>query len=149
MAVTGGSHGGYMTAWVITHTDRFAAAVSQRGVYNMLSFYGTTDLPSMAESDYGIEFWEEPKLLWQQSPIAHAENITTPLLILHSENDFRVPISDAEQFFAVLRRMGKTVSFVRFPREGHELSRSGELKHRIERLTRMVDWFDRYCLAEV
>jgi dipeptidyl aminopeptidase/acylaminoacyl peptidase len=148
MAVTGGSHGGYMTAWVITHTDRFAAAVSQRGVYNFLSFYGTTDMPSMIESDYGIEMWEEPELLWQQSPIAYAEDVTTPLLIMHSDNDFRVPISDAEQFFTVLRRMGKTVSFVRFPREGHELSRSGEIKHRIERLTRMVEWFDRYCKGD-
>jgi dipeptidyl aminopeptidase/acylaminoacyl peptidase len=98
--------------------------------------------------EFGAEPWEDPELLWRYSPLAYAHNITTPLLIIHSESDFRAPIPDAEQLFAIVRRNGQTVEFVRFPREGHELSRSGELKHRIERLTRMVAWFDRYCKPE-
>jgi dipeptidyl aminopeptidase/acylaminoacyl peptidase len=145
MAVTGGSYGGYMTAWIVGHTDRFAAAVSQRGVYNLLSFYGTSDVPLLISNEYDTEPWENPQLLWQQSPLAYAHQIRTPLLILHSENDFRVPISDGEQLFAYIRRSGGTVKMIRFPREGHELSRSGEPAHRASRLTHMIAWFDRYC----
>ena len=145
LAVTGGSYGGYMTAWITSHTDRFAAAVSQRGVYNLLSFYGTSDVPLLVSNEYDAEPWEDPQLLWQQSPLAHAHRIKTPLLIIHSENDFRVPISDGEQLFAYIRRSGGTVKMIRFPREGHELSRSGEPAHRASRLTHMIEWFDRYC----
>ena len=148
MAVTGGSYGGYMTAWVVGHTDRFAAAVSQRGVYNLVSFYGTSDIPSLITEEFGVEPWEDPALLWKHSPLAYAHTITTPLLLIHSDNDFRVPIPDAEQLFAIVHRNGGVVELVRFPREGHELSRSGEIRHRIERLTRMVGWFDRYCKPE-
>lgn len=149
MAVTGGSYGGYMTAWIVGHTDRFAAAVSQRGVYNLLSFYGTTDVPLLITNEYDVEPWEDPLRLWQHSPLAYAHQIKTPLLILHSENDFRVPISDGEQLFAYVRRSGGTVRMIRFPRDGHELSRSGEPAHRASRLTHMIDWFDRYCQIEV
>jgi dipeptidyl aminopeptidase/acylaminoacyl peptidase len=146
MAVTGGSYGGYMTAWIVGHTERFAAAVSQRGVYNLLSFYGTSDVPSLISDEFGVLPWDDAAFLWQQSPIAYAHNIRTPLLIFHSENDFRVPVSDGEQLFAYVRKSGGTVQMVRFPREGHELSRSGEPEHRVARLSRMVEWFDRYCL---
>jgi len=145
MAVTGGSYGGYMTAWVVGHTDRFKSAVTQRGVYNLISFYGTTDVPFLIKSDFGVEPWEDIDFMWEQSPLAYAQHITTPLLIIHSDNDFRAPIPDAEQLFAFLRRMGKTVKMIRYPREGHELSRSGEPKHRVSRLTEMVNWFDEYC----
>lgn len=145
LAVTGGSYGGYMTAWIVGHTDRFAAAVAQRGVYNLLSFYGTTDVPLLITNEFGAEPWDDPMLLWQHSPLAYAHRIKTPLLILHSENDFRVPISDGEQLFAYVRRSGGTVRMIRFPREGHELSRSGEPAHRVSRLQHMIDWFDRYC----
>ena len=148
MAVTGGSYGGYMTAWIVGHTDRFAAAVAQRGVYNLLSFYGTTDVPLLIANEFGAEPWDDPILLWQHSPLAYAHQIKTPLLILHSENDFRVPISDGEQLFAYVRRSGGTVKMIRFPREGHDLSRSGEPAHRVSRLTHMIDWFDRYCQPE-
>lgn len=148
MAVTGGSYGGFMTGWVVTHTDRFKAAVSQRGVYNLSSFYGTSDVPLLISSEFGVEPWEDQALLWQYSPLAHAQNVTTPTLLIHSENDFRVPIEQAEQFFAFIHRSTDTpVELVRFPRDGHELSRSGEPKHRVARLTRMVEWFDRYCKA--
>lgn len=148
MAVTGGSYGGYMTAWVVGHTDRFAAAVTQRGVYNLLSFYGTSDVPMLISNEFDVEPWEDPDLLWKHSPLAYAHKITTPLLIIHSENDFRVPIAEAEQLFAFVKRSGGTVKMLRFPRDGHELSRSGEPAHRVKRLTEMVRWFDEYCMKQ-
>ena len=147
MAITGGSYGGYMTAWIIGHTDRFAAAVSQRGVYNLSSFYGTSDVPSLISGEFDAEPWEEPEVLWHHSPLAYAHKIKTPTLILHSENDYRVPIEQAEQLFAFIRRSGGTVEMWRYPRDGHELSRSGEPKHRQSRLERMVEWFDRHCAS--
>jgi dipeptidyl aminopeptidase/acylaminoacyl peptidase len=149
MAITGGSFGGYMTAWIIGHSDRFASAVSQRGVYNIASFYGTSDVPILMSSEFDAEPWQDYAKYWQHSPLAYAHNIKTPTLIIHSENDFRVPISDGEQLFAWIRRATDTpVKMVRFPREGHELSRSGEPQHRIQRLTEMVNWFDKYCQPE-
>jgi dipeptidyl aminopeptidase/acylaminoacyl peptidase len=148
MAVTGGSYGGYMTGWIVGHTDRFVSAVAQRGVYNLVSFYGTSDIPMLITSEYDVEPWEDQALLWEHSPLAYAHNVKTPLLIIHSENDYRVPIAEAEQFFAFVRRTGGTVEMLRYPRDGHELSRSGEPEHRISRLAHMVDWFDKYCMPE-
>jgi dipeptidyl aminopeptidase/acylaminoacyl peptidase len=146
LAITGGSYGGYMTSWIVGHTDRFKSAVTQRGVYNLVSFYGTSDIPILISNDFSVEPWEDHELLWKHSPLAYAKNITTPLLILHSENDFRVPIEQAEQLFAWVRRATDTpVEMWRYPREGHELSRSGEPEHRVSRLTKMVEWFDKYC----
>lgn len=145
MAVTGGSYGGYMTAWIVSHTNRFAAAVSQRGVYNLLSFYGVTDIPWFIRDLFDTTPTQDAMFLWKHSPMAYADKIKTPLLILHNENDFRVPISDGEQLFANVKLNGGEVQFVRFPREGHEMSRSGEPKHRASRLRHMVGWFDKYC----
>ena len=145
MAITGGSYGGYMTAWIITHSDRFKAAVAQRGVYNITSFYGTSDVPTLMSNEFDAEPWENHEAFWDNSPLKYAANIRTPLLLIHSENDFRVPIEQAEQLFAWVRRATDTpVKMLRYPRDGHELSRSGEPKHRISRLTEMIDWFDRY-----
>ncbi len=146
LAVTGGSYGGYMTAWLISHHDRFKAAVAQRGVYNLYSFYGTSDVPLLISSEYDVHPWENPTLLWEHSPIAHAHRIRTPLLIIHAENDYRVPIEQSEQLFAIVRRATQTpVRMLRYPREGHEMSRSGEPRHRIHHLNAMLDWFDTYC----
>ena len=145
MAITGGSYGGYMTAWIIGHTDRFKVAVSQRGVYNITSFYGTADIPVFMSNEFGATPWEDHKLYWDNSPLKYATNIKTPLLLIHAENDFRVPIEQAEQLFAWVRRATDTpIHMLRYPREGHELSRSGEPDHRISRLNEMVDWFDKY-----
>jgi dipeptidyl aminopeptidase/acylaminoacyl peptidase len=148
MAITGGSYGGYMTVWTIGHTDRFCAAVTQRGVYNLLSFFGTTDIPSFVLDEFGTLPTENPQFLWEQSPLSHAHKIKTPLLILHSENDYRVSISEAEQLFGYLKRLGVETEFVRFPRDGHELTRSGEPEHRVEHLKRILDWVNRYCKPE-
>lgn len=145
LGVTGGSYGGYMTTWILAHTDRFKAGVSQRGVYNLLSFFGTSDIPSFVLNEFGVTPLDDPTFLWNHSPLAHAHKIKAPLLIMHSENDFRVPVSEGEQLFGYLRRNGVTTQLVRYPREGHELTRTGEPEHRIDNLKRVVDWFDEYC----
>jgi len=144
IGVTGGSYGGFMTAWLVGHDRRFAAAVSQRGVYDIAHLHGTTDIAEWVEFEFDGFPWRKPEHFWKHSPLAYVDNIRTPLLILHSDNDFRAPVSDAEQLFTALRRLRRRVQFVRYPREGHELSRSGEPKHRIDRLTRIVGWFDKY-----
>jgi dipeptidyl aminopeptidase/acylaminoacyl peptidase len=145
IAVTGGSYGGYMTTWLIAHSDRFACAVSARGVYNLLSEHSTSDAHELIEFEFDGYPWELYEKLWQHSPLAHAHKIATPLRILHSEQDYRVPISEAEQLFAILRRRKQVVEFVRYPREGHELTRSGEPRHRADHMERTLEWFDRYC----
>lgn len=144
LVVTGGSYGGFMVAWLIGHDRRFAAAVSQRGVYELVGFYGVTDIPRFIESEFDAAPWQDVQTLWKYSPLAHVEQIHTPLLILHSELDFRVPISTGEQLFVALKRLKREVAMVRYPREGHELSRSGEPQHRVDRIQRIVGWFDRY-----
>ena len=148
LAMTGGSYGGYMTAWIVGHDHRFAAAVAQRGVYNLVSMRGTTDIGYFSDWHFGATPFDDVNLLWQHSPLAYAPQVRTPLLIEHSELDFRVPIEQAEQLFHALKTLKKTVELVRWPREGHELSRSGEPKHRAERVRRILDWFDRYTLVD-
>jgi dipeptidyl aminopeptidase/acylaminoacyl peptidase len=148
VAVTGGSYGGYMTAWLIAHSDRFACAVAARGVYNLMTEHGTSDAHELIEYEFDGFPWEMHEKLWQHSPIAHAHRITTPLRILHSELDYRVPISEAEQLFSILRRRKQAVELVRYPREGHELTRSGEPRHRADHMERTLEWFDRYCKPE-
>lgn len=144
LVVTGGSYGGFMTAWVVGHDDRFKAAVAQRGVYDLVGFYNTSDIPRLTEWEFSATPWEDPQLLWKYSPLAYVENIHTPLLLIHSENDFRAPIPAAEGLFVTLRRLKREVKMVRYPRDGHELSRGGEPKHRIDRLRRIADWFDQH-----
>jgi dipeptidyl aminopeptidase/acylaminoacyl peptidase len=146
IAVTGGSYGGYMTTWLIGHSDRFACAVSARGVYNLLSEHSTSDAHELIEIEFDGYPWEHYEKLWEHSPLAHAHKINTPLRILHSEQDYRVPISEAEQLFAMLRRRKHVVELVRYPREGHELTRSGEPRHRADHMERTLEWFDRYCM---
>jgi dipeptidyl aminopeptidase/acylaminoacyl peptidase len=148
IGVTGGSYGGYMTAWLIGHDDRFACAVAARGVYNLLTQHSTSDAHELIEIEFGGFPWELYEELWDHSPLAHAHKIKTPLLLLHSELDYRVPISEAEQLFAILRRQKKVVELVRYPREGHELTRSGEPRHRADHMRRTLEWFDRYLRRE-
>ncbi|MHA1974793.1 MAG: S9 family peptidase [Candidatus Hodarchaeales archaeon] len=142
--LTGGSYGGYMTAWLVTQTHRFKAAVSQRGVYEFIGFGLTTDIPLWFERQYDGEILKNFAKIWEDQPIAHVPNIATPLLILHSENDFRVPIVTAETLFFLCKRYGKEVEFVRYPRDGHELSRSGEPRHIVDRINRICNWFEKY-----
>lgn len=145
IGITGGSYGGYMTNWVIGQTDRFKAAVSQRSTANRISLYGTSDLNwSYNDWEFGGTPYDNYEFYRERSPLTYVNNVSTPVLLLHSENDLRCPISQSEEFFTALRKLGKTVEFVRFPDESHGLSRSGQPKHRIERLERLCGWFDRY-----
>lgn len=143
LGITGGSYGGYLTNWIISHDTRFKAAVTQRCVSNFHSFVGTSDIGT----DFGIyEFggtpWGDAEKLLKYSPISYVEAIETPLLIVHSEQDLRCPIEQAEQLFTALRYLGKDVAFVRIPEESHELSRSGTPSRRIARLRHIIGWFD-------
>ena len=144
--VTGGSFGGYMTAWTVGSTDRFVAAVSQRGVYDFTGFYGSTDGAfSLVEGDYGVTPWEDPEFLWEHSPVSLIPEVDTPTLLIHSDLDFRTPACTAELYHRGLRKHRVDTRLVRYPREGHELSRSGEPGHVVDRLERMRRWFDGYA----
>ncbi|WP_049924454.1 S9 family peptidase [Halopiger djelfimassiliensis] len=142
--VTGGSFGGFMTAWAVSQTDRFRAAVAQRGVYDLTGFYGSTDAFHLVEGDFGTTPWEEPAFLWEQSPVAHVDDVETPTLVVHSDRDFRTPANTAELFYLGLKKHRVDTRLVRYPREGHELSRSGEPAHVVDRLERIARWFDGY-----
>ncbi len=144
LGVTGGSYGGYMTNWIVGHTDRFKAAVTLRSVSNFISDEGTRD-GAYGHEDYfkGILF-DNFDQYWSASPLKYASNVHTPTLILHSDMDFRVPIEQGEQWFRALQHYGVPSELVLFPRENHNLTRTGEPKHLVESLNWQVYWFDRY-----
>jgi dipeptidyl aminopeptidase/acylaminoacyl peptidase len=145
VGVLGGSYGGFMTSWLVGHTDRFRAAVSQRAVNNLASFFGTSDFGYYFETTFGGTPWSQPGRYRERSPITYVERVTTPLLIIHSEQDLRCPISQAEELFAALKIIGKApAELVRFSGESHGLSRGGRPRNRMERLRRILDWFERY-----
>lgn len=148
IGVTGGSCGGYLTNWLIGHSDRFAAAVTQRSISNLVSKFGTGDNgPEQATAEGAAPPWQDLALLWEHSPIAYASQVTTPLLIIHSSEDHRCPLSQAEEWFAALRWHGAPVEMVVFEGESHELSRAGKPLHRIERLNRIIGWFRHHMTA--
>lgn len=142
--VTGGSYGGYMTNVIVTRTDRFKAAVTERSICNWHSFYGTSDIGFFfTEWQHGkADLWDDVVKLLEVSPLHHARNVKTPTLIIHSEQDLRCPMEQAEQWYIALKRLGVETKLVRFPNENHDLSRSGKPKHRLERLEHLIGWFD-------
>jgi acylaminoacyl-peptidase len=143
--VTGGSYGGFMTNWIVTHTDRFAAAVTQRSISNWQSFYGTSDIGYFfATEEMASLPWDDPERFAEKSPITYVASVTTPLLILHSERDERCPMEQAEQLYVALKHLKREVELVRFPDESHELSRAGQPRHRLERLARILGWFEKH-----
>ncbi len=144
VGVLGGSYGGFMTSWIVGHTDRFKAAISERAVNNFIAEAGSSDIGTWFKAYVGTHWFEDPETYLRISPSTYAPQITTPLLILHSEDDLRCPVVNAEELFAILRLLGREVEFVRFPGEGHELSRSGSPQHRLARFEIILDWFDRY-----
>jgi dipeptidyl aminopeptidase/acylaminoacyl peptidase len=146
LGVTGGSYGGFMTAWLVGHSNRFRAAAAQRGCYNFVSFFGTSDIgPTFGDYIFGGPVFEKEALYRECSPLSYAPSIRTPLLLIHSENDLRCPVEQAEQLYVQLRRLGKAeTEFIRFPEESHNLSRSGRPDRRVERLERIVGWFDKH-----
>jgi dipeptidyl aminopeptidase/acylaminoacyl peptidase len=141
LGVLGGSYGGYMTSWIVGHTDRFRAACSERAVNNFVLEGGSSDIGWSSKAYVGAHWFEAPDVYLKLSPTSYAANITTPLLILHSEDDLRCPIGNAEDLFAILRMLRREVEFVRFPAESHELTRSGSPAHRVMRFETILDWF--------
>jgi len=144
LGVTGGSYGGYMTNWLVGHTNRFKAAVTQRSVWDLKSFVGTSDFGFDLAREFGGQPWENPEAYERCSPATYFKNIKTPLLIIHSEQDLRCSIEQAERLFVTLKLLRRKVEFVRFPEEPHGLSRHGRPDRRIARLEWILKWFKRY-----
>ena len=145
MGVTGGSYGGFMTNWLIGHTDRFKAAVTDRSVVNLASDFGSSDFGWVfADDELETTPWENLERYMHMSPIHYVKNMHTPLLIIHSEQDLRCNIEQAEQLFATLKYLGREVLFVRFEGQSHGLSRGGHPKLRQERLRHILGWFEKY-----
>jgi dipeptidyl aminopeptidase/acylaminoacyl peptidase len=144
--VTGGSYAGYMTTWLIAREapERFRAAVAARGVYDLSIWYGSSNTWRLLEGEFGVRPWEDPEIMREQSPLSHVANIRTPLLMLHADTDFRTTIAGAEAMYRALKVLGRDVELVRYPREGHELTRSGEPKHRVDHMLRTIEFFERY-----
>lgn len=149
MGVTGGSYGGYMTVWIIGHTDRFKAAVTQRCVSNFVSMWGSSDFNWVFQQELNDKApFEDLQTFWEHSPIAYIGNAKTPTLVIHNENDHRCPIEQGEQVFVALKRLGVDTEFVRFPEEFHGLSRTGRTDRRIARLNHIKRWFVKYLKPE-
>jgi dipeptidyl aminopeptidase/acylaminoacyl peptidase len=144
LGVIGGSYGGFMTSWIVSHTNRFKAACSERAVNHLLSAFGSSDLFWLFSRHFGGTPYDDMQAWLDRSPAAHATAIETPLLILHSEDDLRCNVEQAEHLFVALRLQRKPVELVRFPAEGHELSRSGSPVHRVTRFEVILEWFDRH-----
>jgi len=143
--VTGGSYGGFMTNWMVGHTNRFKAAVTQRSISNWLSFHGTSDIGYYFSADQtaGHPIMDTEKL-WNQSPMKYANQVETPLLFIHSDSDYRCPIEQAMQFYTVLKQKGLKTKLIWFKGETHELSRSGKPQARIKRLEEITSWFESF-----
>ncbi len=144
LGVLGGSYGGYMTSWIIGHTKRFKAALSERAVNSLTSMFGSSDVGWIFAQQFGGHMWEDMDAYLAMSPATYAQDIETPVLVVHSENDLRYNIEQGELLFNMLRVMGKDVEMVRFPAESHELSRSGSPVHRVMRFEAILEWFGRY-----
>lgn len=149
MGVYGGSYGSFMTNWTIGHTDRFAAACSQRSISNWTSFYGVSDIgyyfaPDQTSSD----MWVYLDKMWDQSPIKYAPKVTTPTLFIHSDEDYRCPLEQGLQMYTRIKENGTDTKMYIFHGENHELSRSGKPKGRIKRLEAIKEWFDKYLKDE-
>jgi dipeptidyl aminopeptidase/acylaminoacyl peptidase len=144
LGVLGGSYGGYLTSWIVGHTKRFKAALSERSVNHLVSAFGSSDVFWIFERQFGGPMWENLDEWLRMSPATYARDIDTPLLIVHSENDLRCNIEQGEHLFTLLRLLGKETEMLRFPAESHELSRSGSPVHRVQRFEAILEWFDRY-----
>jgi dipeptidyl aminopeptidase/acylaminoacyl peptidase len=152
LGVTGGSYGGFMTNWVVTQTDRFAAAISHRSISNWVSFAGTPDFGPFF--DIGSHKVEDPwspegvEALWQISPLKYVKNVKTPISMMHSEFDYRCPIEQAEQFYMAIKFYKQApVELVRHPRSNHDLTRQGPPVLRVDRFHKVLKWLGQYCPA--
>jgi dipeptidyl aminopeptidase/acylaminoacyl peptidase len=140
LGIAGWSYGGYMSEWAITQTDRFKAAVSGAGMADLATEYGTEEHPSYDEWFYGLPY-EKPEGFRKSSPINYVKNAKTPTLILQGDADTIDPLSQSQMLYRALKRYGVATELVVYPREGHGLK---EEKHLVDRLNRIVAWFDKY-----
>ena len=143
LGVFGYSYGGYMTNWVVTQTDRFKAAVSGGSLSNLISFYGTSLYHLLVETEFPGEVWENHDLLWDRSPLKHVANVKTPVLLVHGEVDHDVPVTQAEEMFVALKKLGVDTEFVRYPGMGHEFNSGAAMD---DFFRRMMEWYDRYLM---
>ena len=142
MGVTGGSYGGFMTAWVTTKTNRFKAAETDRMISDWTYWWGASDVQSLTNGEFFGRPWENQAMYDTLSPIRHVKNVKTPTLLVQSEDDFRTPMGNADLWYMALKAQGVPAEFVRYPRSTHELSRSGEPWLLVDRLGRIRQWFD-------
>ena len=139
---TGGSYGGFMTNWIIGHTNRFKACASQRSISNWLSFYGTSDIGVLFACDQNeADLWKDTAKMWNSSPLKYAVNVKTPTLFIHSNEDYRCPMEQGMQMYTALISNKIDAKLVYFKGENHELSRSGKPSHRLKRLNEITNWF--------
>ncbi len=141
LGILGYSYGGYMTSWAVGHTDRFKAACSQGACNNLTTMEHSADIAGFLRSYIGHDHLSAPEAYARHSPVTYVKDITTPLLILHADDDLRCPIAQAEELFVALRLLDRHPVMVRFPAENHELSRRGSPRHRIMRANLILDWF--------
>ncbi len=149
--VAGGSYGGFMTAWIITHTDRFRAAVPQRLCSNWISKYGTTDIGWYFNKDQiarGARPWEDVDAYWSKSPLRHVANARTPTLIIHSLDDYRCFVDQALQLYTALRELGVPAKLALFPGENHDLSRTGTPRRKAARIRVILEWLSRWLKGQ-
>jgi dipeptidyl aminopeptidase/acylaminoacyl peptidase len=145
LAVTGGSYAGYLVAWIISHDQRFKAACSQRGVYDLGTFFGEGNAWRLVPNYFGGYPWEEKvkPILQRESPINYVANIHTPYLIFHGENDLRTGVIQSEMLYRSLKILGRKVEYVRHPGGTHELTRTGNNRQRIDQMLRTIEFFGR------
>ncbi|MBL8178813.1 MAG: S9 family peptidase [Bryobacterales bacterium] len=145
--ITGGSYAGYLTAWIIAHDHRFKAAAAQRGVYDLTTFYGEGNAFRLVKNAFGGRPYqpEVRRILDAQSPFTHVANIRTPFLILHGSQDLRTGVSQSEMMYRALKDLGREVEYVRYPGVGHELTRSGAPRQRMDHMLRIIEFFERYA----
>lgn len=145
--VEGGSYAGYMVAWIISHDTRFKAANAQRGVYELSTFMGEGNAWRLVPEHFGGYPWEKEtrKILDEQSPLSYVDKINTPLLIIHGDNDLRTGVIQSETLYKSLKILNKPVEYIRYPREGHELTRSGNPGRMMDHMLRVIEFFERYA----
>ena len=146
VCVTGGSYGGFMTNWIIGHTDRFCCATSQRSISNWFSFSGVSDIGWFFVADQcGTDLYGDPDQLWRLSPLKYTAQVKTPTLFIHADEDYRCPLEQGLQMYTALQERGVPTRLCMFHGENHELSRSGKPKHRVRRLQEITNWFEKYA----
>ena len=146
LAVTGGSYAGYLVTWMLGHTNRFKVACSQRGVYELSTFFGEGNAWRLNPRYFGGYPWEKTTrvILDRESPLTYVQNIRTPLIIFHGENDLRTGVIGSEMLYKSLKILGRDVEYVRHPEASHEITRAGNNRQRIDQMLRTYEFFSRY-----